>query len=67
VPFAELSSDGGASWEQERFGSAGPGVIVTALTATPGGYTAATQSGAPGVGSVATEQAQQALILRLAG
>ncbi len=110
VPFAELSSDGGASWEQERFGSAGPGVMVTALTATSGGYTAATQSGAPGqqstqiwtsatgstwttaqvsglsgagvaqisglissgsavsgAGSVATEQAQQALILSLAG
>ena len=34
VPFAELSADGGASWQERPFGSAGPGVAVTALTAS---------------------------------
>ena len=48
VPFAELSTDGGASWQEEPFGSAGPGTVVTALAAGSGGFTAASQSGAPG-------------------
>ena len=48
VPFAELSADGGASWQEAPFGSAGPGTAVTALTASSGGFTAATQSGGPG-------------------
>jgi hypothetical protein len=48
VPFAELSTDGGASWQEAPFGSAGPGTAVTALTASSGGFTAATQSGGPG-------------------
>ena len=109
VPFAELSSDGGASWQEKPFGSAGPGVSVTALTVSSGGFTAASQSGAPGqqsaqiwtsatgsawasaqvsglsgggahqisalvssgstvsgIGTIATEQSQQALTLSLA-
>jgi Protein kinase domain len=48
VPFAELSANGGASWQEAPFGSAGPGTAVTALTAGSGGFTAASQSGAPG-------------------
>ena len=48
VPFAELSADGGASWQEAPFGSAGPGTAVTALTASSGGFTAASQSGGPG-------------------
>jgi hypothetical protein len=48
VPFAELSADGGASWQEKPFGSAGPGVAVTALTASSGAFTAASQSGSPG-------------------
>jgi hypothetical protein len=52
VPFAELSANGGASWLEKPFGSAGPGVAVTALTASSGGFTAASQSGSPGQQSV---------------
>lgn len=48
VPFAELSANGGASWQEKPFGSAGPGVAVTALTATSEGFAAASQSGPPG-------------------
>jgi Protein kinase domain len=48
VPFAELSANGGASWQEAPFGSAGPGTVVTALTASSGGFTAAGQSGGPG-------------------
>jgi len=48
VPFAELSANGGASWQEAPFGSAGPGTAVTALTASSGGFTAASQSGGPG-------------------
>ena len=48
VPFAELSADGGASWQERPFGSAGPGVAVTALTASSGEFTAASQSGPRG-------------------
>jgi hypothetical protein len=48
VPFAELSADGGASWQEKPFGPAGTGVTVTALTASSGGFTAASQSGSPG-------------------
>jgi hypothetical protein len=48
VPFAELSADGGVSWQESPFGSAGPGIAVTALTAGSGGFTAASQTGAPG-------------------
>jgi Protein kinase domain len=48
VPFAELSDDGGASWQQVAFPSAGPSTAVTALTARSGGFTAAGQFGAAG-------------------
>jgi hypothetical protein len=48
VPFAELSANGGASWQEAPFGSAGPGTAVAALTAGSGGFTAASQSGGPG-------------------
>ena len=48
VPFAETSADGGASWQEAPFGSAGPGTAVTALTVGSGGFTAASQSGPPG-------------------
>ena len=48
VPFAELSANGGASWQEAPFGSAGPGTAVAALTVGSGGFTAASQSGAPG-------------------
>ena len=109
VPFAELSTDGGASWQERPFGSAAPGVTVTALTVGSGGVTAASQSGprgqqnaqiwtsatgsawasaqvsglsgggarqisalvsassgVSGIGTIATEQSQQALTLSLA-
>ena len=48
VPLAEFSADGGASWQEGPFGSAGPGTAVTALTAGEGGFTAASQSGQAG-------------------
>jgi hypothetical protein len=48
VPFAELSANGGASWREAPFGSAGPGTAVTALTGDSDGFTAANQSGGPG-------------------
>ena len=48
LPFAELSADGGASWQEDSFGSAGRDIAVTALTVGSGGFTAASQSGPPG-------------------
>ena len=48
VPLAELSTDGGTSWQQVGFISAGPNTAVTALTAATGGFTAAGQFGAAG-------------------
>jgi len=48
VLFAELSADGGASWQQVRFSSPGPNPVITALTADSGGFTAAGQYGEPG-------------------
>jgi hypothetical protein len=48
VPFGELSADGGASWQEVPFGPAGPGTVITALTADSGGFTAASQTGGPG-------------------
>ena len=48
TPFAELSADGGASWRQVRFSAPGPGTVITAVTAGPGGFTAAGQYGQPG-------------------
>jgi serine/threonine protein kinase len=48
VPLAELSADGGTTWQQAAFPSAGPSTAVTALTARSGGFTAAGQFGAAG-------------------
>jgi len=53
VPFAELSVDGGTTWHQVPFGSSGPDTAFTALTAGPGGFTAAGQFGPPGQRQVA--------------
>jgi hypothetical protein len=40
VPFAELSADGGRTWQRAPFGTSRPGITVTALTAGPVGFTA---------------------------
>jgi hypothetical protein len=48
VPFAERSADGGLNWAQAPFSSPGPGTTFTALTAGPGGFTAAARFGASG-------------------
>ncbi len=48
TPLAELSVDGGWVWRQVPFGAPAPDVAVTALTADPGGFTAAVQTGTPG-------------------
>jgi hypothetical protein len=53
VPIAELSADGGSSWQQVRFTSPGPDTTFTALTASGGGFTAAGQFGEPGQQQVA--------------
>ena len=52
-PLAEVSADGGASWQQVPSGLPGPGALVTALTAGTGGFTAATRSGAAGLHAAA--------------
>ena len=54
VPFAEQSSDGGASWRQVPFSPPGPNTVITALTADSGGFTAAGQYGEPGQQTVVT-------------
>jgi hypothetical protein len=49
VPLAEMSANGGTSWQVVPFPQPGPGTAVTALTADPGGgFTAAAQYGAAG-------------------
>ena len=48
LPLAELSTDGGKTWQQVQFVSAGTNTTVTALTAGPGGFTAAGQFGSTG-------------------
>ncbi len=48
VQFAELSVNGGASWNRVPFAAAGPNTTLTALTADSGGFTAAGQFGEPG-------------------
>ena len=48
VPFAELSTDGGATWQQVPFSSPGPYTSFTALTANAAGFTAAGLFGQPG-------------------
>ena len=54
VPFAEQSSDGGASWRQVPFSPPGPNMVITALTADSSGFTAAGQYGEPGQQTVVT-------------
>jgi hypothetical protein len=53
VPFAELSTDGGAHWQQVPFSSPGPDTAFTALTADSAGFTAAGLFGQPGQQNVA--------------
>jgi hypothetical protein len=53
VPVAELSVNGGSSWQQVPISSPGPGTTFTAVTASPGGFTAAGQFGQPGQQQVA--------------
>ena len=53
VPFAELSADGGATWQQVPFSSPGPDTSFTALTAAATGFIAAGLSGQPGQQAVA--------------
>jgi hypothetical protein len=53
VPFAELSTDGGATWQQVPFSSPGPFTSFTALTADAAGFTAAGLFGQPGQQDVA--------------
>ena len=54
VPFAELSVDGGATWQQVPFSSPGPDTTFTALTAAgSAGFTAAGLFGQPGQQDVA--------------
>ena len=48
LPFAELSVDGGNTWQQVPFRSPGPDTTFTALTASPGGFAATGQFGGPG-------------------
>jgi Protein kinase domain len=48
APLAELSTDGGTTWQQVPFISAGPNTTVTALTASSSGFTAAGQFGTAG-------------------
>src|SRR5208282_4969817 len=47
VPIAELSVNGGSSWQQVPFSSPGADTTFNALTASSGGFTAAKESGAP--------------------
>jgi hypothetical protein len=53
VPFAELSVDGGATWQQVPFSSPGPYTSFTALTADAAGFSAAGLFGQPGQQDVA--------------
>jgi hypothetical protein len=49
VPLAEMSANGGPSWQVVPFPSPGPDTAITALSAGPGsGFTAAAQYGPPG-------------------
>jgi hypothetical protein len=48
APLAEISDDGGVTWRQVPFTAAGPDTVFTALTAGPGGFAAASESGPQG-------------------
>jgi hypothetical protein len=50
-PLAERSDDGGRTWQPVPFSAPGPGVSFTALTAGPGGFTAAARFGSARFGS----------------
>jgi hypothetical protein len=47
-PLAEISLNGGKTWRQVPLGAPSPHVAVTALTASPAGFTAAIQTGTSG-------------------
>lgn len=53
MPVAELSVDGGASWQQVPLSSPGPDTTFTALTADSGGFAAGAEFGAPGQQQIA--------------
>ena len=54
MPFAELSADGGTTWQQVPFSSPGPGTTFTALSAAgSAGFTAAGMFGPPAQQDVA--------------
>jgi hypothetical protein len=53
VPIAELSVNGGSSWQQVPFSAPGPDTTFTALTAASGGFTAAGRFGELGQQQVA--------------
>ena len=53
LPIAELSVDGGISWQQVPFRLPGTNAAFTALTAGPGGFAATGQFGQPGQREVA--------------
>jgi len=53
APIAELSVNGGSTWQQVPFSSPGPDATFTALTASSSGFTAAGQFGQPGQQQVA--------------
>jgi hypothetical protein len=53
LPIAELSVDGGTTWEQVPFGSPGTDTAFTAIAAGPGGFAATGQFGEPGQREVA--------------
>jgi hypothetical protein len=53
IPFAELSADGGQTWQQVPFSTPGPDTSFTALTADQDGFTAAGLFGPAGQQDVA--------------
>ncbi len=53
VPLAELSLDGGITWQQVPLASPGPDATFTALTVGAAGFTAAAQFGPPGQQQIA--------------
>jgi hypothetical protein len=53
TPFAELSADGGQTWQQVPFSTPGPETSFTALTSDHGGFTAAGLFGPAGQQDVA--------------
>jgi hypothetical protein len=62
LPIAELSLDGGISWQQVPFRSPGTDTAFTALTAGPGGFAATGQVGGPGQREVAVWTSAQGTV-----